>query len=72
METARNFVGGSLDDARVKEEIDVPDPATGELPGRVPVSGPEDVDRDGRGPRRPPAGEGRLERGQRCHRQEYP
>jgi acyl-CoA reductase-like NAD-dependent aldehyde dehydrogenase len=45
METARNFVGGSLDDARVREEIDVPDPATGELLVRVPVSGPEDVDR---------------------------
>jgi len=71
METARNFVGGSLDDALVKEEIDVPDPATRELLGRVPISGPEDVDRDGRGPHRPPAGEGRLERGQRCHGQEY-
>src|SRR5215217_2518576 len=45
METARNFVGGSLADARVSEEIDVPDPATGELLLRVPVSGPEDVDR---------------------------
>ena len=45
METAKNFVGGSLDDARVREEIDVPDPATGELLVRVPVSGPEDVDR---------------------------
>ena len=45
METAKNFVGGSLVDARVREEIDVPDPATGELLGRAPVSGPEDVDR---------------------------
>jgi malonate-semialdehyde dehydrogenase (acetylating)/methylmalonate-semialdehyde dehydrogenase len=45
METAKNFVGGSLVDARVREEIDVPDPATGELLGRLPVSGPEDVDR---------------------------
>jgi malonate-semialdehyde dehydrogenase (acetylating)/methylmalonate-semialdehyde dehydrogenase len=45
METARNFVGGNLADARVSEEIDVPDPATGELLLRVPVSGPEDVDR---------------------------
>jgi malonate-semialdehyde dehydrogenase (acetylating)/methylmalonate-semialdehyde dehydrogenase len=45
METVKNFVGGSPVDARVREEIDVPDPATGELLGRVPVSGPEDVDR---------------------------
>lgn len=45
METAKNFVGGSLVDAWVREEIDVPDPATGELLGRAPVSGPEDVDR---------------------------
>jgi hypothetical protein len=37
METARNFVGGSLVDARVREEIDVPDPATGELLIRVPA-----------------------------------
>ena len=45
METARNFVGGGLADARVREEIDVPDPATGELLVKVPVWGPEDVDR---------------------------
>jgi hypothetical protein len=38
METAKNFVGGSLVDARVREEIDVPDPATGELLGRSPVA----------------------------------
>ena len=38
METAKNFVGGSLVDARVREEIDVPDPATGELLGRSPVT----------------------------------
>jgi malonate-semialdehyde dehydrogenase (acetylating) / methylmalonate-semialdehyde dehydrogenase len=37
METARNFVGGSLVYARVREEIDVPDPATGELLIRVPA-----------------------------------
>ena len=43
--TVKNFVGGSPVDARVREEIDVPDPATGELLGRAPVSGPEDVDR---------------------------
>ena len=38
METAKNFVGSSLVDARVREEIDVPDPATGELLGRSPVA----------------------------------
>jgi hypothetical protein len=38
METAKNFVGGSLVEARVREEIDVPDPATGELLGRSPVA----------------------------------
>jgi malonate-semialdehyde dehydrogenase (acetylating)/methylmalonate-semialdehyde dehydrogenase len=43
--TVKNFVGGSSVDARVREEIDVPDPATGELLGSVPVSEPEDVDR---------------------------
>src|SRR5215213_138170 len=44
METVKNFVGGSPVDARMGEELDVPDPATGELLGRTPVSGPEDVD----------------------------
>ena len=43
--TVKNFVGGSSVDARVREEIDVPDPATRELLGSVPVSEPEDVDR---------------------------
>ena len=36
--TVKNFVGGSSVDARVREEIDVPDPATGELLGRSPVA----------------------------------
>ena len=43
--TVKNFVGGSSVDARVREEIDVPDPATRELLGSVPVSEPEDVGR---------------------------
>ena len=43
--TVKNFVGGSSVDARVREEIDVPDPAPGERLGRVPVSEPEDVHR---------------------------
>ena len=45
MTAVKTFVGGSSVDARVREEIDVPDPATGELLGSVPVWEPEDVDR---------------------------
>jgi hypothetical protein len=45
METARNFVGGSLVYTRVREEIDVPDPATGELLIRVPAPWPTSVHR---------------------------
>ncbi len=45
METLKNFIGGSLVVAEVEEELEVPDPATGELLGRVPLSGAEDVDR---------------------------
>ena len=45
MEVLKNFVGGSPVDAEAEEELDVPDPATGELLGRVPLSGSADVDR---------------------------
>ena len=45
METVKNFVGGSPVAAEVEEELEVPDPATEELLGRVPLSGKEDVDR---------------------------
>ncbi|MCA1717479.1 MAG: aldehyde dehydrogenase family protein, partial [Actinobacteria bacterium] len=45
MEVLKNFVGGGLVAAEVEEELEVPDPATGELLGRVPLSGAEDVDR---------------------------
>ena len=45
METLRNFIGGSPVVAEVEEELEVPDPATGELLGRVPLSGAEEVDR---------------------------
>jgi malonate-semialdehyde dehydrogenase (acetylating) / methylmalonate-semialdehyde dehydrogenase len=41
----KNFVGGSPVAAGVEEKLDVPDPATGELLGQVPLSGKEDVDR---------------------------
>jgi malonate-semialdehyde dehydrogenase (acetylating)/methylmalonate-semialdehyde dehydrogenase len=45
LENVKNFVGGSPVAAEVEEELDVPDPATEELLGRVPLSGKEDVDR---------------------------
>jgi malonate-semialdehyde dehydrogenase (acetylating)/methylmalonate-semialdehyde dehydrogenase len=49
MEAVKNFVEGNLVAAKVEEELEVPDPATGELLGRVPLSGVEDVDRAVRG-----------------------
>src|SRR5215217_3561204 len=45
MEAVKNFVEGNLVATKVEEELEVPDPATGELLGRVPLSGVEDVDR---------------------------
>ena len=45
VEALKNFIGGSFVVAEVEEELEVPDPATGELLGRVPLSGAEDVDR---------------------------
>jgi malonate-semialdehyde dehydrogenase (acetylating) / methylmalonate-semialdehyde dehydrogenase len=45
MEVLKNFVGGSPVDAEAEEELEVPDPATGDLLGRVPLSGSADVDR---------------------------
>ena len=44
MEAVKNYVGGNPVAAEVEEELEVPDPATGELLGRVPLSGKEDVD----------------------------
>jgi malonate-semialdehyde dehydrogenase (acetylating)/methylmalonate-semialdehyde dehydrogenase len=44
VEVLKNFVGGGLVAAGVEEKLEVPDPATGELLGRVPLSGAEDVD----------------------------
>ncbi|MDQ3926561.1 MAG: CoA-acylating methylmalonate-semialdehyde dehydrogenase, partial [Actinomycetota bacterium] len=44
METVKNFIGGNLVDVEVEEELEIPDPATGELLGRVPLSGLADVD----------------------------
>ncbi len=45
VEALKNFVGGNPVAAEVEEELEVPDPATGELLGRVPLSGAGDVDR---------------------------
>ena len=40
MEAVKNFVGGNPVAAEAEEKLEVPDPATGELLGRVPLSGP--------------------------------
>jgi malonate-semialdehyde dehydrogenase (acetylating) / methylmalonate-semialdehyde dehydrogenase len=44
VETLKNYVGGQYVEVEVDVELDVPDPATEELLGRVPLSGPGDVD----------------------------
>jgi malonate-semialdehyde dehydrogenase (acetylating)/methylmalonate-semialdehyde dehydrogenase len=44
-EVLKNFVGGEQVAPEVEEQLEVPDPATGKLLGRVPLSGAEDVDR---------------------------
>ena len=40
----RSFVGGRPVDPKTSDRLDVLDPATGELLGRVPLSGPSEVD----------------------------
>jgi malonate-semialdehyde dehydrogenase (acetylating) / methylmalonate-semialdehyde dehydrogenase len=45
MEALKNFVRGEPVAVEAEEWLDVPDPATGELLGRVPLSGAADVDR---------------------------
>ena len=40
----RSFVGGRPVDATTGERLDVLDPATGEVLGRVPLSGASEVD----------------------------
>jgi len=40
----QNYVGGRAVDAQTDEWLDVPDPATGQVLGRVPLSGPSEVD----------------------------
>ncbi|GEN34899.1 CoA-acylating methylmalonate-semialdehyde dehydrogenase [Aneurinibacillus danicus] len=44
-EIVRNFIGGRWVEARAARYEEVPNPATGEVIGRVPVSTREDVDR---------------------------
>jgi malonate-semialdehyde dehydrogenase (acetylating)/methylmalonate-semialdehyde dehydrogenase len=44
-EILKNFVGGEMVEVGADSALDVPDPATGESLGRVPISGGEDVDR---------------------------
>ncbi|MER3418831.1 MAG: gamma-aminobutyraldehyde dehydrogenase [Chloroflexota bacterium] len=43
--THRQFIGGEFVEAASGELLDVLNPATGQVIGRVPASGPEDVDR---------------------------
>jgi malonate-semialdehyde dehydrogenase (acetylating)/methylmalonate-semialdehyde dehydrogenase len=45
MEALKNFVGGRQVAAEAEDQLDIPDPATGELLGRVPLSVTADVDR---------------------------
>ena len=45
MELLENFVGGNRIAVEAEEKLEVPDPATGELLGQVPLSSTSDVDR---------------------------
>ena len=45
MELFENFVGGNRIAVEAEEKLEVPDPATGELLGQVPLSSTSDVDR---------------------------
>ena len=45
VEVLKNFVGGDLVAAEAEEKLEVLDPATEELLGRVPLSGEEDVEK---------------------------
>jgi malonate-semialdehyde dehydrogenase (acetylating) / methylmalonate-semialdehyde dehydrogenase len=45
MELLENFVGGNRVAVEAEEKLEVPDPATGELLGEVPLSSTSDVDR---------------------------
>lgn len=42
--TIKNYVGGTSVDVESKEHLEVPDPATGELLGKVPLSSEADLD----------------------------
>jgi acyl-CoA reductase-like NAD-dependent aldehyde dehydrogenase len=43
VELFENFVGGNRIAVEAEEKLEVPDPATGELLGQVPLSGTSDV-----------------------------
>jgi malonate-semialdehyde dehydrogenase (acetylating)/methylmalonate-semialdehyde dehydrogenase len=45
VELLENFVGGNRIAVEAEEKLEVPDPATGELLGQVPLSSTSDVDR---------------------------
>jgi malonate-semialdehyde dehydrogenase (acetylating) / methylmalonate-semialdehyde dehydrogenase len=45
VEVLEYFVGGSRVAVETEETLEVPDPATGELLGQVPLSSTADVDR---------------------------
>jgi malonate-semialdehyde dehydrogenase (acetylating)/methylmalonate-semialdehyde dehydrogenase len=45
MEALKNYVGGERAAVEAGEHLNVPDPATGEVLGQVPMSGAEDVNR---------------------------
>ncbi|HZY65877.1 MAG TPA: CoA-acylating methylmalonate-semialdehyde dehydrogenase [Rubrobacteraceae bacterium] len=45
MDTLKNYVGGRGVDVEAEEQLEVPDPATGEVLAQVPLSGETDIDR---------------------------
>lgn len=48
MEVVKNYIDGAWRDPETHEWLDVPNPATGEMIGQVPLSPPEEVDRAAR------------------------
>jgi malonate-semialdehyde dehydrogenase (acetylating)/methylmalonate-semialdehyde dehydrogenase len=48
MEIVKNYIDGAWRESQALEWLDVPNPATGELLGQVPLSPPEEVDRAAR------------------------
>ena len=48
MEIVKNYIDGAWRESQAQEWLDVPNPATGEVLGQVPLSPPEEVDRAAR------------------------